>query len=33
MFRPMLRIRQQLSDEECSRILRSEPREIGRAHV
>ena len=23
MFRPMLRIRQQLSDEECSRILRS----------
>ena len=28
MFRPMLRIRQQLSDEECSRILRSEPRGV-----
>ena len=28
MFRPMLRIRQQLSDEECTRILRSEPRGV-----
>lgn len=28
MFRPMLRIRQQLSDEECRQILRTEPRGV-----